>query len=70
MKMEGMGDINRQQGRGEMVPGTAAVHEKTQSREGKERPVERTLSSCPSIAASWTMPKPLPAWITVNCGQF
>lgn len=41
-----MGEINRQQGRGEMVPGTAAVHEKAQIREGKEKPVERTLSSC------------------------
>lgn len=46
MKMEGTGEINRQQGRGEMVPGTATVHEKAQSRQGKERPVERTLSSC------------------------
>ena len=44
MKMEGMGEINRQQGRGEIVPGTATLHENAQSREGKERPVQRTLS--------------------------
>ena len=65
-----MGDINRQQGRGEMVPGTAAVHEKTQSREGKERPVERTLSSCLSRGGNtrdsrwhrcWRTPWPWPS---------